>query len=101
MESQIELKLDSNRRGAFVIEQNETRLAEMAIAIIGENLIVYHTEVKEQLQGQGIAGKLLEQMVGYARTNNLKVVPLCPYVLAQFKRHTEKYTDIWNQNWHH
>jgi uncharacterized protein len=95
----IELKINSERRGAFVIEEGDKRLAEMAIAVSGENLIVYHTEVSDALQGQGIASKLLETMVDYARKNNLKVVALCPYVHAQFKRHPEKYNDIWNQNW--
>ena len=95
----IELKLDANQNGAFVIEDGEQRLAEMAIAIDGSNLIVYHTEVSEALQGQGIASKLFAEMVDYARKNNLKVVPHCPYVHAQFKRHREQYADIWNKSW--
>ena len=95
----IELKLDAHQRGAFVIEEGEQRLAEMAIAIEGSDLIVFHTEVAEALQGQGIAAKLLAQMVDYARKNNLKVVPECPYVHAQFKRHREQYDDIWNKSW--
>jgi uncharacterized protein len=96
----IELKLNDQKRGAFVIEEGSEQVAEMAIAIIDNNLIVYHTEVSDKLKGQGVASKLLSDMVEYARKNNLKVVPLCPYVLAQFKRHPEQYTDIWNQHWH-
>ena len=95
----IELKLDANQNGAFVIEDGDQRLAEMAISLDGPNLIVYHTEVSEALQGQGIASKLLAQMVDYARKNNLKVIPRCPYVHAQFKRHREQYADIWNKSW--
>lgn len=95
----IEFKIDDQKRGAFMIEENGERLAEMVIAIIGERLVVYHTEVSDKLRGQGIAAKLLEQMVSYARANHLKVVPLCPYVHAQFKRHAELYKDIWDQNW--
>jgi predicted GNAT family acetyltransferase len=95
----IKLKLNDQQRGAFLIEDGDERLAEMVIAIIDKRLIVYHTEVSEKLRGEGIAAKLMEQMVNYARSNSLKVVPLCPYVLAQFKRHTEQYKDIWDQNW--
>ena len=96
----IELKLNTEHRGAFVIEEGGNRLAEMAVAISAGNLIVYHTEVSDALRGQGIAAKLLDNMVDYARKNQLKVVALCPYVHAQFKRNPEKYDDIWNQNWH-
>ncbi|HEX8038660.1 MAG TPA: GNAT family N-acetyltransferase [Chryseosolibacter sp.] len=96
----IELKLDENGRGAFVIEDGGARLAEMAIAISGGNITVYHTEVSDKLQGQGIATQLLAKMTAYARQNKLKVIPLCPYVHAQFKRHPDQYADIWNKSWH-
>ena len=96
----IELKLNPQKKGSFVIEDGDERLAEMAVGIIGENLVVYHTEVADKLKGQGVAPKLLGEMVDYARKNKLKVVPLCPYVNAQFRRHPDQYADVWNQNWH-
>lgn len=95
----IKLKLDKHDKGAFVIEEGEERLAGMTVAISGKNLIVYHTEVSEKLKGQGIGTKLIDEMVNYARNNDLKVVPLCPFVHAQFKRHAQKYGEIWNQKW--
>jgi uncharacterized protein len=96
----IVLKLEPNGKGAFVMEGDNNRMAEMVIGISGDNLTVYHTEVSEQLKGQGIATNLLTAMVTYAREHNLKVIALCPYVHAQFKRHLEQYADIWNQHWH-
>lgn len=97
---EIELKLESSGKGAFVIEEDGERLAEMVIGISEGNLTVYHTEVSEKLKGQGAASKLLTAMVEYARQHQLKVIALCPYVSAQFKRHAEQYQDIWNQHWH-
>ena len=97
----IQLKLNENGRGAFVIEKEGERLAEMEIGIQNGNLTVFHTEVADLLKGQGIASKLLSTMVSYARENNLKVIPLCPYVQAEFKRHPDQYQDIWNKKWHH
>ncbi len=96
----IQLKLNNNGRGAFVIEEGVEKLAEMVIAIAGDNLTVFHTQVDDKLKGQGIASELLSTMVQYARTHNKKVIALCPYVSAQFKRHPEQYADIWNQTWH-
>ncbi len=86
---------DGNK--AFVIEENNERIAEMVVGIIGNKMSVYHTEVADQLEGQGIGKKLIQEMVDYARNNNLKVLPLCPYVLAQFKRHPDQFSDIWEK----
>lgn len=98
--NEIQLRLNDAGRGAFVIEEDGVRVAEMEISITADDLIVYHTEVAEKLKGQGVATKLLAAMVDHARKHNLRVVPLCPYVHAQFKRHPEQYTDVWNKEWH-
>ena len=97
---EIKLKLNDRGRGAFVIEEGNERVAEMELGIAGNNLTVYHTEVSEKLKGKGVAGQLLSKMVEYARKHQLKVIPLCTYVQAQFKRHPEQYQDIWNRSWH-
>lgn len=97
---EITLKLDNTGKGVFAIEKNNKRIAEMVIAVQKDNLTVYHTEVADELKGQGVASALLSKMVAYARDHKLKVIPLCPYVTAQFKRHPGEYADIWNQGWH-
>lgn len=96
----IQLQLNDHGRGTFFIEEQGKRLAFMEIAIANQALTVFHTEVDEKHSGQGIAGKLLEHMVNYARENNLKVIPLCPYVSAQFRRHPDMYADVWKKDWH-
>lgn len=97
---EIQFKIDDSGKGAFFIEEDGKRVAEMVISIAGGNLTVYHTEVSESLKGKGVSTELLEKMVKYVRDNNLKVIPLCPYVNVQFRRHPDKYGDIWNKEWH-
>src|SRR5215216_6628273 len=63
MTNEIQLKLESNGKGAFVIEESGEQIADMAFAIANNNLTVFHTHVSEKLQGQGVAAKLLEHMV--------------------------------------
>jgi len=95
----IELKMTAKGRGFFVFKEDEESLGEMEIAISEKQIIVFHTEVVPKAEGKGIGKKLLNEMVVYARNNHLKVVVLCPYVLAQFKQHPEQYSDIWkNKN---
>ena len=97
---EIQIELHENGRGAFFMNDGDQRVAEMVFSIAGDNLTVYHTEVSETLKGKGVSGQLLEKMVNYARAHSLKVIPLCPYVNVQFKRHAEQYKDIWNKQWH-
>ena len=96
----VQFKVDNNGKGAFFVEEDGKRLAEMVVSVSGSNLTVYHTEVSENLKGKGVSTQLLETMVQYVRDNNLKVIPLCPYVSVQFRRHPDKYDDIWNKAWH-
>ncbi|WP_379085293.1 GNAT family N-acetyltransferase [Pedobacter sp. UC225_65] len=89
------LKLNEQNQGAFVIMEGEEQLGEMVLSISGAELTVYHTEVSPKAEGRGLAKVLLNAMVAYARAHQLKVVPLCPFVHAQFKRHPQEFEDIW------
>lgn len=73
----------------------DKKAGKMDISVADGKLRVYHTEVNAAYEGRGFAKLLLDQLVGYARDNNLKIIPLCPYVLAQFKRHPADYADVW------
>jgi uncharacterized protein len=95
---EIQLQLNDKGRGKFLVEENGEQLGEMEVAIADEKLIAYHTEVLPKAEGKGLAKKLLANMVEYARSHNLKVVALCPYVHAQFKRHEDLYGDIWEKS---
>ena len=85
----------NGRRGKFEIKEENHQLAEMEVGIMEDILTVYHTEVSPEAEGKGLAKVLLSSMVEYARANHLKVVPLCVFVLGQFKRHPTEYADIW------
>ena len=56
----------------------------------GPNLIsADHTEAPETMRGTGAALALVEHLIADARANGFKIIPVCPYVKAQYKRHTE------------
>ena len=92
---EVQLTLNEKGEGAFYFMEEGERIGEMIMDIKGSNITVYHTEVKEEAEGKGVAKKLLAEMVNYARENSLKVVPLCPYVHLQFSRHPKEYGDVW------
>lgn len=92
---QVKLELNEKKHGAFILTAGGEKIGEMVIGIAGDKLTVYHTEVAAQAEGQGYAQKMLDEMVAYARENKLKVVPLCAYVHARFRRHPDAYKDLW------
>ena len=94
---EVRLKLNEDGHGAFYIMKDEEQWGEMVFSITGDILTVYHTEVSAKAEGTGMAKKLLDAMVAYCRKNSFKVVALCPYVHAAFKRHAEQYIDIWKR----
>ena len=55
----------------------------------GNLLRLVHTEVPQSLEGQGVGAKLVSGVLRFAQKNNMKVVPLCPFVAQYVKRHHE------------
>ena len=78
----------SGNRGAFFVEQDGKRVAEQTFSMgpDGKVLIIDHTEVDESLRGQGMARKLTEATVLWARGAGVKIVPVCPFAKVVFER---------------
>lgn len=93
----VRLELSDKKQGAFNLYEAGKKLGEMVIDIAGSLLTVYHTEVNPEVKSKGYARQLLDTMVAYAQAHQLKVLPICPYVLAQFRRHPDLYADVWDK----
>lgn len=52
-------------------------------------IIVTHTGVEPEYEGQGIAGALTKEVLAYITKNSLKITPLCSYTKAYINRHPE------------
>jgi hypothetical protein len=87
----MEIKQEDNgKKGKFFIELDGKQEAEMTYTYDGnDKIIIDHTEVSEKLKGQGIGYKLVEAAVEFMRQENIKVIPLCPFVKAVFDKKTE------------
>ena len=78
---------EANGRGAFFIEREGERLAEMTYSRAGAGRVVIdHTEVHQKLQGKGVARHLLDTAVAWARKTGTRVHATCPYAKAQFEK---------------
>ena len=51
--------------------------------------IIDHTGVPEALRHQGIGEAMVERAVADMREAGKKIMPLCPFAAAQFRKHAE------------
>lgn len=64
--------------------------AELTYSITSPKLIIAdHTAVPIALRGTGAGLALVERMVADARAEGFRIVPLCPFVNAQRRKHPE------------
>jgi len=74
----------------FYVEQDGNILAESVYTLPSpDKMIIEHTEVDDELRGQNVGYQLVHTAVEYARTYNMKIIPLCPFANALFKKKPE------------
>lgn len=67
-------------------EQNTT-VAWVEFPAVADGVVdVQHTVVDESLKGQGIAGKLMQELVSQLREDGRKAVLTCSYAVAWFDK---------------
>ncbi len=64
--------------------------AELTYSRLGSGAIIAdHTGVPDAMRGMGVGQALVAAMMADLRSEGRKVVPLCPFVTTQFRRHHE------------
>jgi uncharacterized protein len=57
-----------------------------------DKIIIDHTEVYPGNDGKGFGKMMVSKAVEFARTKNLKIIPLCPFAKSVFDK-TPKFKD--------
>jgi predicted GNAT family acetyltransferase len=93
-----EIKLeDSGSKGRYFLRAPQGAVAEMTFSKVGEHMIIIdHTEVPDAFRGQGVGLRLVTRAVEDMRSAGKKIIPLCPFANAQFRRHKE-WADVLSQ----
>ncbi|WP_405204948.1 GNAT family N-acetyltransferase [Aquimarina sp. LLG6339-5] len=83
---EIEIRERENK-GFAIARENDKKAGLMSYSIPGSDFIIIdHTEVEPEYNGKGVGKKLLYKIVEMAREKNLKILPLCPFANAMFKK---------------
>lgn len=81
---------DDGRRGRYVIRLPDGSEAEMTYwRRDPQTIVADHTGTPRQYRGKGLALKLVLRAIDDARHDGTRIVPMCSYVVAQFRRHPD------------
>src|SRR4051812_1416125 len=84
-----ESKLNVNSELHRLELEVEGSIAFIKYKLDGDMLFLIHTEVPPALEGKGAGSAIVQKALQYAKDNNFKIVPICPFVQSYLKRHKE------------
>lgn len=62
----------------------------------GKNFVITHVGVNPHFRRKGVAGKIVQAGLEFARENSLRVIPMCSYAADYIRRHPE-YAELTKQ----
>jgi predicted GNAT family acetyltransferase len=74
----------------------DNQLSKLDYMQDGDTIVMTHVGVYPEHRGQGIAGKLTQVALEYAKERAFRVIPMCPYIAAYIRRNT-RYEDLTKQ----
>ena len=79
------VRFDDGKKGYFKAMESDVEAGKMTFVWAGEKkMIIDHTEGNPDFKGVGL--KMLNTAVDYARANDIKIIPLCPFAKKMFDR---------------
>jgi len=91
------ITINKGLKSFYVGDSEENPLAEMVFTYEGKDIIIIdHTFVSDELKGQSVGRQLLQKLVDWARKENKKIIPLCPFAKAEMMKNKD-YADTLHQ----
>jgi uncharacterized protein len=86
MDVTIENNLEKNR---YEVKRDSKVIGFADYRKIGTSLMFSHTEVNEDLEGQGIGTQLIRFALEDTRAQGMTAIPMCPFVKVFIQRHKD------------
>ena len=86
----------ADSKGRYVIDHPGGGTSELTYSILSAaTVIADHTEVAEAYSGTGVGLALLQALLDDAKAEGFKIIPLCPFVNVQRRKHPD-WADLFN-----
>jgi len=84
------MSVEHDRKARRFTARLPSGTAVLAYTAAGPDVLdLYSTYVPAADRQQGVAGRLVEAAVGYARSEGLRIIPSCSYVARWMREHPE------------
>lgn len=80
--------IDNKEKNRFEFHIGE-QIATVAYFISNQEIYIPHVNVPKNLEGQGIASALVLSVLKNIEERNLKLIPICSFLIIYLKRHPE------------
>jgi predicted GNAT family acetyltransferase len=81
---------DGPDSGRYFVAIAEGAVGEMTFRKVAPGVLsIDHTGVPRAYRGSGVAQAMMDRAIADARAEGTRIVPLCSYVAAQFRRHPD------------
>jgi predicted GNAT family acetyltransferase len=84
---------DNPQENRYELVLDDSVAGEIVYHLKPGAIVLLHTEVSEELEGQGLGAQLVAGALEDIRARGLRLVALCPFVSAYLRRHPE-YVDL-------
>ena len=91
------LEVTHNKAGNTFEVRIDGYLSKLDYMQDGKNFVITHVGVHPEFRGQGLAGKIVDASLEYAKQNSLRVIPMCSYAAAYIRKNPQ-YMELTNQD---
>ena len=85
--------VEAPERDRFELQRDVELLGFVEYRAGGKSLIIAHTEIEADHEGEGLGSALVGGMLDQLREAGRTVIPLCPFTAAYISRHPD-YVDL-------
>lgn len=90
MADELQLSIaDNPERRRYLVRLGDRIVAYSEYELEPGRVVFTHTVVKPEFEGRGVGSRLAKFVLDDARSRGLRIVPVCPFILAYLRRHAE------------
>ena len=87
-------QVNHDNKGYFKAIEDNKEAGRMTYSWAGDTrIIIDHTEVNPDFKGRSVGKTILMEIVSFAREQNIKILPLCPFAKSVFDK-VEEIRDV-------